>query len=271
MTTAISQRIGPGALGRVVLAAATAVGRTKIKTSGLFFYALVWLSFPIFNLFLVALIYRGNAMLRDYAVIGGTGMAMLAGMLYNAGEILDNERQRGTLGNLFLAPIPRYAWLAGFQLFAVIEALTCATITLIGGTLAFGLRVNISAAALSVTIALLMCCMWGFSMIVGSLGVAIRDANQLSNLLFMPITLLAGTMFPIALMPEWLRVLAHCLPFSYAIQALVDATTKGESIGSLGHLLLPLVGFAVALPVLGIFAFSRVERMTRRRGALELV
>lgn len=265
------QRVGSRARLAVVLAAATTVGKAKVLTSGPFFYALVWLSFPVFNLFLVGLIYRGSPELRNYAIVGGACTAMLFGMLYNAGEILDTERHRGTLGNLFLAPVPRYAWLAGFQLFAVTEALTCAAITLTGGALAFRLRLDINVPALLVTVALFVACMWGFSMVAGSIGVAIRDANQLSNLLFTPVTLLAGTMFPLGDMPSWLAIPARCLPFSYGVQALVDATTTGASVADLWPDLLPLLGFAVCLPVLGIVAFNWVERLTRRRGTLELV
>jgi hypothetical protein len=32
----------------------------------------------------------------------------------------------------------------------------------------------------------------------------------------------------------------------------------------------PLAGFAAVLPLLGVAAFRQVERLTRRRGALEL-
>lgn len=252
------------------LSSAVAVGRTKIQTTGFFFYALIWLSFPVFNLFLVAMVYRANAGLRDYAIVGGAGMAMIFGMQFNAGEVLDRERERGTLGNLFLAPLPRYAWLAGFQLFAVAEALVAAVITLIGGALAFGLHLSVDPAALLLTFLLLVACMWGFSMITGSIGVAIRDANQLSNLVFTPVTLLAGTMFPITLMPGWLHIPARGLPFGYAIEALVDSTTKGSSTAALAHDLMPLAGFAVLMPLLGIFAFRQVERLSRRRGSLDL-
>jgi ABC-2 type transport system permease protein len=261
--------LGLRASVRAALAAACAVGRTKIQTTGLFFYALIWLSFPVFNLFLVALIYRGNAQLQNYAIVAGAGMAMLFGMQFNACEILDGERQRGTLGNLFLAPVPRYAWLAGFQLYAILEALTAAVITLTGGVLAFGLHLRIDVLALLLVFTLFVCCMWGFSMIVGAIGVAIRDANMLSNLLFTPVALLAGTMFPLAVMPGWLRIPAHALPFSYAIQGLVDATTRDQL--QVWDTLLPLAGFAVALPLLGMFAFRRIERLTRRQGSLELV
>lgn len=245
--------------------------KTRLQTSGLGFYALVWLGFPIFNLLTIALIYRDNPALRDYAVVGGAGMAMLFGMQFNAAEILDGERQRGTLGNLFLAPAPRYAWLAGFQLFSICESLITAAFTVGVGVAAFGLPVSFNVAALLMTVLLFMVCMWGFSMLVGAIGLAIRDANQLSNLLFPIMLLLAGTMYPIALMPGWIEAPARCLPFGYGISAMVDAVTRGSSITDLSGDLIPLAGFSVGLPIVGIAAFRAVERRARRSGALELV
>jgi ABC-2 type transport system permease protein len=256
--------------GRIVLASAYAAGRTKIQTANPVAYVLVWMTLPIFTLLIVGLIYRHDRALRDYAIVGGACLALLFGMLFSAGEILDDERQRGTLGNLFLAPCTRYAWLGGFQLFAVAESLTTAALTFTTGAIAFGLTVDVAPLSLLVTLALFICCMWGVSMMVGAIGVAIRNANQLSNLLFVPILMVGGTMYPIALMPEWLRVPARFLPFGYGIQALVDATTTGASVIDLWRELVPLAGFAAVLPLLGVAAFREVERLTRRRGALEL-
>ena len=197
------------ATARIVAAAALAVGRTKLQTSGPIFYALVWMMMPVFTLMIMGLIYRENQTLRDYAIVGGAGLALLFGMLFSASEILDEERQRGTLGNLFLAPCSRYAWLGGLQLFAVTEALATAALALTTGALLFGLTLEVNLATVVVVLVLFVMCMWGFSMIVGALGVAIRGSNQLSNLLFAPLTLMAGTMYPIALMPDWVRIPAQ--------------------------------------------------------------
>jgi ABC-2 type transport system permease protein len=255
---------------RIMLASAYAAGRTKIQTSGPMAYVLVWMTLPIFTLLIVGLIYQRDRELRDYAIVGGACLALLFGMLFSASEILDDERQRGTLGNLFLAPCTRYAWLGGFQLFAIVESLATAGLTFAIGGLAFGVAVDVNALTLLVTLVLFICCMWGVAMMAGALGVAIRNANQLSNLLFAPIVMVGGTMYPIALMPDWLRIPARFLPFGYGIQALVDATTKGASVVELWRDLAPLAAFAVLLPLLGIAAFGQVERLTRRRGSLDL-
>lgn len=262
---------GPIAVLRVVLASARAVAKTRLQTSGVPFYLMVWLSFPIFNLLLVALIYRADESLRNYAVIAGAGLALLFGMQFNASEILDRERQIGTLGNLFVAPAPRFSWLAGFQLFAITESLVTAVLGVAIGKAVFGLPLHIAPLTLVVTMALFIAAMWGFSMVVGALGLALRNANQLSNLLFPMLQLVAGTLYPISLMPGWIEVPARSLPFGYGIQALVDSVTHGASLSDVSGDLWPLAGFAVGLPLFGIAAFRAIERRTRVRGTLELV
>lgn len=262
---------GTAAVIRVVLASARAVAKTRMQTSGLPFYLLVWLSFPIFNLLLIALIYRDDPSLRNYAVIAGAGLALLFGMQFNASEILDRERQSGTLGNLFVSPAPRFAWPAGFQLFAIMESLVTATLSVTIGKAVFGLPLHIAPATVVVTMVLFLSSMWGFSMVLGAAGLALRNANQLSNLVFPLLQLVAGTLYPISLMPGWVEVPARCLPFGYGIAALVDGVTQDASLANVAGDLVPLAGFAVGLPLLGIAAFRAVERRTRHRGTLELV
>lgn len=259
------------AAGRLVLYVAVSTARHRLRTAGLFFYVLVWVTPSLFSALTVALIYRSSPGLQEYAIVAGAGLALLFGMQYNAGQILDEERQRGTLGNLFVSPGPRYLWLAGFQLFAIVESLVAAAFTLTVGVAAFGIRLDVDAVGTVVTMALLFSCMWGFSMLVGSVGLALRDANQLSNLLFPIIMLASGALYPLDLMPGWLQAPARCLPFGYAMQALADTVGQGARLRDVAGELLPLAAFAVVLPLLGIAAFGAVERRVRRRGALELV
>lgn len=256
---------------RLVRATAITAARNKIMGMGPLFYAMVWVSFPVFMLMSITLIYRENAELRNYAIIAGAGVALLFAMLFGASEILDTERQRGTLGNLFLSPGPRYAWLAGFQVFNLGEALLSGTVALTIGSLMFGIDLNVNVISFLVVMVLFVAAMWGFSMAVGAIGVAIRNGNQLSNLLFSPILLVAGTMYPVDRMPDWLRIAARCLPFSYGMESLVASLTTNASVVDLADSLVPLAGFAIVLPLIGIAAFTRLERMSKNTGSLELM
>ncbi len=246
------------------------MAKQRVMSTGTFSYILVWMSFPVFNLAINALLFRDDPALRDYAIVGGAMMSFLFSTIFNAGQILDQERYRGTLGNLFLAPCPRYAWLGGMQLVALVEAIVTGLLTLLAGKLLFGITFAVNVPALCLALALFLPCLWAFSMIHGALGVAIRGANDLSNLLFPLIVLLGGVLYPVALLPYWLRIPARLLPFGYGIEAIHAALVRDADITELWRSLLPLAGFALVLPLLGIAAFTWLERLARRRGILEL-
>jgi len=267
----ISNASSPANVTRIAMATAGTVFRNKIQALGIPFYVLTFTTFPIFQLLLVALIYRDNETLQSYAVIGGAGTAIIFAMLFVGGEIMEGERSRGMLGNLFISPAPRFAWLLCFQLSAICEALVSAIATIVLGVLIFGTPLSINVLSVLVTLVLLIVCMWGIGMMLSAVGTAIRNSNQLSNLLFPILTPLAGTMFPISAMPDWLRIPARCMPFGYGMQALFAAMTRNAPLMEIRGDLLPLTGFAIVLPVLGMLAFRRLEQYARIQGHLEMV
>jgi ABC-2 type transport system permease protein len=156
------------------------------------------------------------------------------------------------------------------QVVALVEAVVVGAISLLAGWVAFDLTFDIDPPALLLSIILFLPCLWAFSMVHGAIGVALRGANSLSNLISPFVVLLAGVMFPIALTPDWLRIPARLLPFGYGIDAIYGSSMRGEGIADLWRSLLPLAGFAVVLPLLGIAAFDWLERLSRQRGELEL-
>lgn len=255
---------------RVIADTALMIGRTRIQGMGVLGYGLTWMMLPLMQVLLLAFIYRDDRELLEYALVAGAGMALLFGLIYNGGEILDGERGRGTLGNLFLAPLPRFVWLGGFQAFALMEALVNGTLAVGAGAWWFGVDLRVNWPSLAVTLVLLTVALWGLSVILGSIGLLARNTNFLSNLIFPFATLVAGTMYPVDRMPDWIRIPARMLPFSYGMEALVAAVTSGATIPDLRESLLPLLGFAVVLPVLGVVAFRAMERAVRRIGSLEI-
>lgn len=256
--------------GWVIWETAVTVAKTRIQGMGVVGYSITWLTLPLMEMLLLAFIYQNNRDLLEYAVIASAGMSILFALIFYGGEILDGQRRRGTLGNLFLAPLPRYVWLGGFQLFALIEAIVNASIAVVAGAWFFDIELSVNWLTLVVTIALLTSALWGTSLILGALGITVRNANFLSNLIFPFLTLFAGTMYPVSLMPDWIRIPARTLPFSYGIEALVAALTENASVANLFGTLLPLLGFAVVLPIIGILMFRRMERAVRMIGSLEI-
>ena len=265
-------RMGAATLLRMMGSVARSTAMQRIRRNGIFFYALVWTGPAVFGTLLVIFIYRDNPALRDYAIIGGIGVALLFGMQYNAGPDPRRAAARGDAGQPLRLTWPSLC--LARRLPAVSPWWSPSSPPRSrsrSGPSIFGLTVDVDPMTLVVVLALLLLSMWGFSMLVGAVGLALRDANQLSNLLSPITTLFAGTMYPVDLMPDWVRIPAHFLPFSYGMDALVRAVTLHASLGDVIDDLLPLLGFAIVLPLIGMAAFRRVERRVRVEGALDLV
>ena len=191
---------------RVIVETVLTIGRTRIQGMGILGYSLTWLTLPLMSMIMLAFIYREDDELLAYAIVAGAGMALLFGLIFNGGEILDSERQRGTLGNLFLAPVPRFVWLGGFQAFALVESLVNGSIAVGIGAWLFGVHLDIGWFALLVTIVLFAAALWGLSVILGAVGLLTRNANFLSNLVFPFMIILSARMFPVDRMPDLVRI-----------------------------------------------------------------
>ncbi len=270
--TSISIRTNPFRLGLGALVASwRAMIGERFGQGGILGYLSTWVAYPIFQIGLVALIY-GTAQrdLLNYAVVALAANTCIFSTIYFVGEILDRERVKGTLIGLFLTPSPRLSWLTGFALVGVVEMALSAAVALAFGYLALGVRFDPNWAALALTLALFMAALWGIGMIFSAIGVYLKKANPFSNLVAPFMILLGGVYYPVALLPDPLRWLARALPMGYGMQALADAALHDAGIGALSSQLLPLAGFAVLMPILGVLAFNWIVRVVRVRGELDL-
>lgn len=234
-------------------------------------YFAIWVIRPMFDLAIAALIYAGGrADLIPYLVVALTANSVVWTTLFWVGEILDRERMRGTLLPLFLTPCSRLSWLIGFAAAGIVETGTAAVGVAVVGSLLFDVRFNPNVVALAVTIPLYVLSLAGLGLLLSAIGLVIKKANQLANLVFPFITLLGGVYYPVAELPTALRIPARALPLGYGMEALAAAALNHAPLHALLPSLLPLAGFAIALPVLGAIAFRVLERLVRRRGEIDL-
>lgn len=243
----------------------------RLGQGGFLGYLATWLAYPLFQIGIVALIYGSSRRdLLNYAVVALAANTCIFNTIYFVGEILDRERVKGTLLGLFLAPCPRFSWMTGFALVGVVEMGLSAAVALAFGYVALGVRFDPNWPALALALALFMAALWGIGMTFSAIGLYLQKANPFSNLVSPVVILLGGVYYPVALLPDPLRWLAHGLPLGYGMQALADATLHRAGIVTLAPQLLPLAGFAIGLPLVGSLAFNWIERAVRVRGDLDL-
>ncbi len=163
---------------------------------------------------------------------------------------------------------------AGFQWIKTYEGITATPVSpaqLATGQWSWvGLRVLFSGAmylavaaafggvrSAGVSVALLVAVLTGlaFAAPVSALSASLRRENQVFNMLFrfvvVPMSLFAGTYFPIDRLPEWAQVVALLTPLWHGTQLARGATLGtwqlGSSLGHLGYLLLwAVLGLALA-------------------------
>ncbi len=234
-------------------------------------YLLIWAIRPVFDLAIAGLIYAGGRRdLLPYVVVALIANSALWISLFWVGEVLDRERLRGTLPALFLAPCSRLSWLIGFAAAGVTEVVAGALTVGLAGVLLFGVRFDPNLLSLAVALPLYLLAVGGLGIALSGLGLLIKKANQLSNLVFPVIMLLGGIYYPVAVLPDPLRLLARALPIGYGMETLAAAALHHATLEELAPSLLPLALFALICPLLGAAVFAWIDRLIRRRGELDL-
>lgn len=256
------------------LQAAAAAWKTMFKERFYLYgrsYALDWMFRPIFDLATVALIYTsGRSDLIPYAVVALAANSFLFSAIYWVGEILDRERLRGTLVSLFLTPASRAAWMSGYAGAVIGETIIRTAIMLLAGYVLFDVRLDPNPATLAVVFPLFLLSLTGIALTLSGIGLLIKRSNALSNLVSPIFLLLGGVYYPVSELPEWLLVPARMLPIGYGMEAITAAALRQASLGDVQSQLVPLIGFAIVSPVVGLLAFNYLEHLVRRRGEVDL-
>jgi ABC-2 type transport system permease protein len=81
-------------------------------------------------------------------------------------------------------------------------------------------------------------------------------------------SVVGGMLFPVSILPEWLQVVAHLNPVTYALDAMRAALLDGAGLPAIAHPLLILLLFAAALLPASMLAFSWALRRTKMNGTL---
>jgi ABC-2 type transport system permease protein len=149
---------------------------------------------------------------------GIVALTALSGAV-NGGATLLDEKLRGILKEYLVAPIPRLSILLGNMLSNVTKSLLQAIIILVVAVL-MGAALSGNVLGWLLGLALMIVFALGFVGIAS--GVAMRAPNTgayhaLIFLLNLPLLFASNALYPIDLMPTWLKVVAYINPTTYII------------------------------------------------------
>ena len=132
------------------------------------------------------------------------------------------ERDVGQLQRLLATPLPRSAIVLGKAAGACVRALVQALL-LLAVLAAAGIAVRWSAAGVIGTLALLMLGTGAFACMSMLLAAGVKERERfmgIGQLVVMPLFFASSALYPIAIMPGWLQVVAHANPLSYEVHGI---------------------------------------------------
>lgn len=132
----------------------------------------------------------------------------------------------------------------------------------------FGMRlnhVNWLGTIISLFLTILIFLMLGI--ISCSILIIVKRGDPINWILSGFSSLLAGTMFPIAVLPPLLQIAARCLPLTHSLEAIRKCLLAGADTKTVLVNILALLGFVILLMPLTILITNICMKLARKRGA----
>ncbi len=217
-------------------------------------------------------IYLGNAFYQYVA-------AIMTGVSWS---IIDDREHYRTLKFIYLAPISFPVFLLGRGVARFLVASVAVLITILFGVLFLHVRIDLAAVNWPLFIAgllvgVIMLAMMGL-LVAGITLLTVRHEGFLGEAVAGALYLFSGAIFPLEVLPAFLRPVGYIIPITYWLEllrrALVGSVAEAfPTLRWLSNLQLfgILVGLSVLFGLLSFVAFRFCEYYAREQGLLDRV
>lgn len=166
-------------------------------------------------------ITEGNLRYLDFLSAGILAQSVLfVAIFYGISAIW--ERDLGVLQRYLVSPAPRSAIVIGKAISASARALSQAVIVYVLALL-LGVGINLNPASMLGTIVVIglgAALFSTFSLVIACIVKTRERFMGIGQVLTMPIFFASNAIYPLALMPPWLRAISHLNPLTYQVDAL---------------------------------------------------
>ena len=201
----------------------------------------------------------GNVPYLDYLAPGILAQSALFISIFYGIQIIW-ERDAGVLAKLLVTPTPRIALVTGKAFAAGVRALVQALVVLVlAAVLGVGLTANpLRLLAMCVVVILgsaFFCCL---SITIAGLVLTRDRLMGIGQAITMPLFFGSNALYPVSLMPGWLRVINRVNPLGYEVDAL-----RGLMIGTPAALGTDVVVLVLAAALMVTVASALLPRLAK--------
>lgn len=182
---------------------------------------------------------------------------------------IQESQMMGTLEIIILSPVKLSTMIICSSLWGYIFTSMRFFVYLIFAALFFGLNLmnaNITGAFLVLVLSII--CFASFGIMMAGIVVVFKKGDSLNAIASSASMFLGGVLYPVEVMPDWLRHLSQYIPLTHALNAMRQALLQGYEFKQLLPELIFLSIFAVIFFPLGLLFFRLAVRVAKKNGTL---
>lgn len=206
-----------------------------------------------------------------YVVVGSGLTGLWSGLLFISGNSITSERWTGTLEMIASLPTPLPVITLGKTLANVLQSLVSMIAAYLLASVFLGYPLVVSfPVPFAVSMALMVFAFVSLGMVMAPLFITNPDVQRFQNAIEFPIYILAGFLFPIALLPTWTTPLSYLLSPYWAAVALHETSSGGGDPLTVATAWVAMILLSAGYLILSRLLFRVLLRRARREGTLSL-
>jgi ABC-2 type transport system permease protein len=262
--------------------ASAAASLAVVKRDILIFrsYRLRFAAQVVSGFFAVALLYYTSRLVtvapfsepNSYFAFAVIGLVILQVLFSTVGGIPGQVRQElvaGTFERFVVSPFGSVAAVVSMSVFPFLLATASGMVTISLAALVFGMPMRWSTVPLGIPLALLGCLAFiPFGVLGAAAVILVKQAQTGVSFLVTGISFIAGFLFPVALLPSWIRWTSEVQPFTPMVELLRNVLV-GTPVTEPVWLSLFKIGLAVAVLLpLAVWTLGLAIRKSQRLGTI---
>jgi ABC-2 type transport system permease protein len=168
----------------------------------------------------------------DFLIPGLIGFSILVNPMFSLVNISSEYKKTKIFKQLSLTPLTKMEWLISKVLWYIVLTIASFALMVGVGILVFGAHITLTVWLIPFLVIGPML-FASLGMLVGTVTKDPETAGVIGNIVTFPMMFLAGTFFPISIMPTYLQTIAHVLPLFYVVEGLNNVMVYGNVLGSL--------------------------------------
>ncbi len=234
--------------------------------------------FTTFSFFLLSKMFAGNDIKQlepyggDYFSFVLIGIALTDYFTISTDSFANEIRTSqvvGTLESLLITPTSIITILLSSYFYKLVSTSFRIFFYIFAGFFFFDMTlqpINFFALCTAFTFTLLP--YFGLGLLSASFIIVFKQGNPISGLMVMSSGLLGGVMYPITVLPDWLRPISALLPITHGLEAIRQILLNGAGLTDINKQLLLLTVLSIASLTIGFISIYYSLKVARRDGSL---